>query len=50
MLLCSLSAIGAVHLSAIAQISLVGIWVSIYTGLLIGVGRLERRWAKAKGQ
>jgi UDP-N-acetylmuramyl pentapeptide phosphotransferase/UDP-N-acetylglucosamine-1-phosphate transferase len=50
MLLCSLSAIWAVHLSAVAQLGLVGIWVSIYTGLLIGVGRLERRWAKAKGQ
>ena len=48
MLLCSLSALLAVRMSSTAQFSLLAAWVLGYAGLLVGVGCLERRLAKAE--
>lgn len=48
MLACSLSALMAVRLAAIAQVGLLAVWLFVYACLLAGVGRLERRSANAE--
>jgi len=45
MLACAGSALLAVHLSPAAQLGLAGLWCGLYSLLLVGVGRLERRHA-----
>lgn len=45
MLACAGSALLAVRLPPVGQITLAAIWILIYSVLMWGVGRLERRHA-----